>query len=109
MEIMQRYSWPGNVRELENCVERAVVLSRQTFVTPDDLPPAVLQGALPPNGAGVIVPNASSLQEALSGPEKQIIQIALRANGGNRQGTADQLGINRTTLYKKMKKYGLLE
>ena len=47
------------------------------------------------------------LKDALAEPEKCIIEAALRANGGNRQLTAQQLGINRTTLYKKMKRYGL--
>ena len=46
-----------------------------------------------------------TLQEALAGPEKQIILSALRANNWSRQATARQLGINRTTLYKKMRKY----
>jgi DNA-binding NtrC family response regulator len=50
-----------------------------------------------------------SLQKALEGPERQIILSALRAHGGNRQATARALDINRTTLYKKMKKYGLME
>jgi len=48
-----------------------------------------------------------SLREALEEPEKRILEAALRANGWNRQLTAEQLGINRTTLYKKMKRYGL--
>ena len=107
MTMMQRYSWPGNVRELENCVERAVVLSRQAFIGPDDLPPALLKASPVPESAG---PSAAglTLQEALVGPEKQIILSSLQANNGNRQATAAQLGINRTTLYKKMKKFGLM-
>ena len=48
-----------------------------------------------------------SLKEALEGPERQIIRDVLEANGWNRNATADQLGINRTTLYKKMKRLGL--
>ncbi len=108
IDAMQRHYWPGNVRELENCVERAVVLCRGPVVEADDLPPAVRRGAeqgtpLPPAGAEV------TLAEAMEGPEKQIIMRALEASAGNRQATADRLGINRTTLYKKMKKYGLFE
>ena len=49
----------------------------------------------------------TALEKAMEGPEKQIILAALKANNWNRQSTADQLGINRTTLYKKMKRYGL--
>jgi DNA-binding NtrC family response regulator len=107
MELMQRHNWPGNVRELENCVERAVVLCRQSLIGPDDLPSAVLKGAA---HSTVVSPNEPmKLPEALAGPEKQIILAALNTNNGNRQLTAAQLGINRTTLYKKMKKHGLLD
>ncbi len=108
IELMHHYSWPGNVRELENCVERAVVLCRQSSIGPDDLPPAVLKGAKSPE-THISPDTPTTLAEALADPEKQIIQAVLDAHKGNRQATADHLGINRTTLYKKMKKYGLLE
>ena len=49
----------------------------------------------------------NNLKSSLVAPEKQLILEALESNGWNRQGTADLLGINRTTLYKKMKKYGI--
>jgi DNA-binding NtrC family response regulator len=107
MARMQRYGWPGNVRELENAVERAVVLCRQEWIGPQDLPPAVLRGAEQGEEESLALDGSKTLQEALAGPEKRILLAALRANDGNRQATADQLGINRTTLYKKMKKYGL--
>ena len=108
MERMERYPWPGNVRELENCVERAVLLCRNPVIGIEDLPSAVIRatsGAAGPAVGG----KGMTLTEALQGPEKQLILNALQANSGNRQATADILGINRTTLYKKMKKYGLLE
>jgi len=109
-EIMQRYHWPGNVRELENCVERAVVLCREAFIGPQDLAPVLLREAQP----GAAAPSAApigpmTLREALAGPEKQILLAALRANNWNRQATAKQLGINRTTLYKKMRKHKIRE
>ena len=109
MRLMQTYHWPGNVRELENAVERATVLCRGRQVEPDDLPPTILKSvakASTPGGApddGRILP----LKDALERPEKEIIERALKANNWNRQTTADLLQINRTTLYKKMKKYGL--
>jgi DNA-binding NtrC family response regulator len=109
MELMLRYSWPGNVRELENCVERAVVLCRQNLIGPDDLPPAVLHGARRDGEHEPYTPAMGTLYDALVEPEKHIITSALEANHGNRQATAEQLGINRTTLYKKMKKYGLMK
>jgi len=104
--LMQQYSWPGNVRELENCIERAVVLCRQAYVGPDDLPPALLEGVENDPGEGKLN-RPQSLKEALAVPERRIILAALQANKGSRQATAEQLGINRTTLYKKMKRYGI--
>ncbi|HOA73448.1 MAG TPA: sigma-54 dependent transcriptional regulator [Phycisphaerae bacterium] len=106
MEAMQRYTWPGNVRELENVVERAVVLTRRRQIDVDDLPEHLLeQIESAGNGDGVYRP--LSLKAALEEPEKRIIEAALRANNWNRQLTASILEINRTTLYKKMKYYGL--
>lgn len=108
IQVLQRYHWPGNVRELENAVERAVVLCRGRHVTPGDLPSHVLeeQPEQAPSG-GAVGFKPMSLKEALEEPEKRIIEAALKANDWNRQTTADVLQINRTTLYKKMKRYGL--
>jgi DNA-binding NtrC family response regulator len=106
MHLMQRYHWPGNVRELENVVERGVVLTRRRQIDVDDLPPNLVEQAqASPAGEQVFRP--SSLKAALEEPEKRIIEQALRANSWNRQVTAQVLEINRTTLYKKMKRYGL--
>ncbi|MBW3542213.1 MAG: sigma-54 dependent transcriptional regulator, partial [Planctomycetes bacterium] len=105
MRLLQRYSWPGNVRELLNVIERAVVLSRGEVVTPADLPDAIRdEDALPPYLAAT---GSGSLKAAMAVPERQIILDALDANGWNRQDTARTLGINRTTLYKKMKRFGI--
>jgi DNA-binding NtrC family response regulator len=107
-----RYRYPGNVRELQNIVERAAVLSRSATVGLDALPPAITQAPAslhtdtPPSDAHepwVPMP----LEEALREPERRILLRALYANQWNRQQTADQLGINRTTLYKKMKSLGI--
>ncbi|MFN3149356.1 sigma-54-dependent transcriptional regulator [Bremerella sp.] len=102
---LQRYKWPGNVRELQNVVERAVLLSKNDEITPDDMPSSIASGA----PVSVSRSTGTSLKEALEGPERQIIREVLESNGWNRNETADQLGINRTTLYKKMKKLGLEE
>ena len=105
MECLQRYDWPGNVRELENVVERAVVLTKSRQIGIDGLPPKLVEAAQMSRADGVTA--TVPLKQALEGPEKAVIESALRANGWNRQLTADQLEINRTTLYKKMKRYGL--
>jgi DNA-binding NtrC family response regulator len=100
---MQTYAWPGNVRELQNVVERAVLLGKGSLITMADLPDQIAVGS-----SAVTRPSAGkTLKEALSGPERQIILEVLRSNNWNRNLTAESLGINRTTLYKKMKRLGL--
>ena len=104
ISLMQRYSWPGNVRELVNVVERAVVLSKGEIVTAEDLPESLRRDD-PTRNTFQIPGTGGGLKSALVAPERQIILNALESNGWNRQKTAAALGINRTTLYKKMKKY----
>ena len=106
-EAMRRllaFNWPGNVRQLENVIERAVILTKNASIAIDDLPEAMRQGeAGGGNGNGTVMP----LKAALERPERDIIVRALGACHGSRQATAEALGINRTTLYKKMKRYGI--
>jgi DNA-binding NtrC family response regulator len=104
LAALERYHWPGNVRELQNVVERAVLLGKEPVISTADLPTDV-RGA-----SGMMINTSASqrtLKEALEGPERQIILSVLESNSWNRNATADQLGINRTTLYKKMKRLGL--
>ncbi|QDT67600.1 Transcriptional regulatory protein ZraR [Planctomycetes bacterium MalM25] len=103
---LQRYNWPGNVRELQNVVERCVLLGRNDTITLHDLPPELRVPGVAGSGA-VSGYTGQTLKEALEGPERQIILEVLELNRWNRNETADQLGINRTTLYKKMKRLGL--
>jgi DNA-binding NtrC family response regulator len=107
IELFARYPWPGNVRELENCIERAVVLTRNSTITVDDLPPQMREGAqdAPAPQSDAVV----ALKTWLEDPERRYIEHALRRMNGNRQETAKALDINRTTLFNKMRKYGLLE
>ena len=104
LEYMTAYDWPGNVRELENVVERAVVLSKQRQIEVDDLPSNIVEVAEKQEAPGY---RQMSLREALEGPERKILEMALRQNNYNRQLTAESLQINRTTLYKKLKRYQL--
>jgi two-component system response regulator AtoC len=110
MAALQRYQWPGNVRELENAIERAVVLCRRPQVDVDDLPETLhvveskTSASMP---ASEVPDSAMPLELALEGPERRIIEAALKRNAWNRQATAAELDINRTTLYKKMRKYRL--
>ncbi|MGH7135038.1 MAG: sigma-54 interaction domain-containing protein, partial [Pirellulales bacterium] len=103
MSAMERYRWPGNVRELQNVVERAVLLGKSELIGVTDLPPALMAA----RGINVEPVGSRTLKQALSNPERQIILEVLESNNWNRNATADALGINRTTLYKKMKRLGL--
>jgi DNA-binding NtrC family response regulator len=105
LAALENYAWPGNIRELQNVVERAVLLGKSEMITPADLPRDIA------GGSAITVSRVGNrtLKEALEEPERQIILDVLEANGWNRNATADSLGVNRTTLYKKMKKLGLEE
>ena len=107
MRRLQMVDWPGNVRQLENVIERAIILTKSAYIGMEDLPDEVRQprqgnGS---GGNGDLVP----LKRALETPEKDIILRALKTYHGSRQAAAGALGINRTTLYKKMKRYGILD
>lgn len=112
MNALRAHPWPGNVVELENVVERALLHARggrieplHLALNPRTMPmPRHVPTSRPHLAAAVIQP----LKEALEEPERLLILKALEALSWNRQETARVLDINRTTLYKKMKKYGLL-
>ena len=103
LAALENYAWPGNIRELQNVVERAVLLGKEEIISVSDLPRDVS------GGPSINLPRAGNmtLKQALEEPERQIILDVLESNGWNRNATADSLGVNRTTLYKKMKKLGL--
>jgi DNA-binding NtrC family response regulator len=103
LQAMQRYNWPGNVRELQNTIERAVLLGRGNKVTLEDLPPQIAAG----QPVALDQLTGKALKEAMAAPERAIILEMLESNRWNRNATADALGINRTTLYKKMKRLGI--
>jgi DNA-binding NtrC family response regulator len=104
MITLERYRWPGNVRELANVIERAVLLGKGGLIGVADLPAVLTSGG----GGHALEPVAGrTLKQALEEPERRIILEVLEGNQWNRHATADALGINRTTLYKKMKRLGL--
>ena len=103
MRKLQQYNWPGNVRELENVLERAVILAKGSTIGVDDLPPRITDENVVASQSVGMLP----LKDALAGPEKEIIERALRSTGWNRQKTAELLQVNRSTLFKKMRKYKL--
>ena len=105
LAALQRYGWPGNVRELQNVIERAVLLGKGGRIALEDLPPQFAS-----NLPMIMVPiGQRTLKEALEDPERRIILDVLESNSWNRNATAEVLDINRTTLYKKMKRLGIDE
>ncbi len=101
MERLLRYPWPGNVRELENAIERTVILARHEVLGPEDLPPHVASGM--GLGAAPLLP----AQECLADVEKAHILQTLERLAWNYSRAAEVLGIGRTTLWRKLKEYGL--
>jgi DNA-binding NtrC family response regulator len=105
LELLERGSWPGNVRELQNTIERAALLCNGPEILPEHLGPA--QGR--PAGAGGRAGAADSLplaDRSLRAMEEALIRRVLEECGGNRSRAAAVLGINRTTLYNKLRVYG---
>ena len=82
-----------------------MLLGKGPMITVADLPTEAPRRQCVSSSASPV--GQKTLKEALEGPERQIIREVLESNGWNRNATADQLGINRTTLYKKMKRLGL--
>ncbi len=99
MTRIMNYNWPGNVRELENCIQRALVLGTGQLIEVKDLPSPVLYQTRGERGAGEVV----SLRDL----ERQAIVQALEASGGDRLKAAKKLGIGKTTIYRKLKEFGL--
>ncbi len=103
LDLLSTYPWPGNVRELRNVVERMVVMGRGEKLTVRDVPVEVREQA----GHTTVTRSGSELN--LQDTERSLIVKALKASGGNRTRAAEQLGISRRTLHRKLNEYGLRE
>jgi two-component system response regulator HydG len=103
-DALAHYRWPGNVRELRNVIERAMVLGDGPILDVDDLPPELLRAA---PAASPEVPPDAKLVRPLAELEREAILAALAATDGNKARAAALLGIDRTTLYRKLKDYAL--
>jgi DNA-binding NtrC family response regulator len=100
MTILMSHTWPGNVRELENVIERAVTLGRGPSVQPGDLPPHLAGGTNP-------LERALAKEATLEDLERDYIAMILRRTKGHQIRAASILGIDRRTLYRKIRRYGL--
>jgi len=101
--MFNEYSWPGNVRELENAIEGAVIMTKTEVINKRDIP----------NIAKFITKqekrsDGKTLKTAVEEPEREHIISVLNDCNWSRSKAASVLGVNRTTLYNKMKKYDIL-
>ncbi|MCB2187976.1 MAG: sigma-54 dependent transcriptional regulator [Deltaproteobacteria bacterium] len=103
LDLLLAYDFPGNVRELENLVERAVTLSVDPVLTSRDIPEEVRGACLPP------LPPEEGAIPTLEDREREYISWVLRHTGGNKTRAAEVLGIDRVSLWRKVKKFGLEE
>ena len=104
MELMTSYGWPGNVRELKNVIERALVLSKGEMIDPDLLPREIAGSAPDRPGNSEATPRCS---RTLSEVEREHILKVLEEEGNNRTNAARVLGISRSTLLDKLRRYGI--
>ena len=102
LPCLLNYDWPGNVRELKNVIERAVILARDEYIRPQDLPEKIFKTS-PSLELGV----GKSLKEALEEYEKLIILNTLKFCNYDKEKSAEVLGIDLATFYRKLKKFGI--
>jgi DNA-binding NtrC family response regulator len=104
--ILSSYNWPGNVRELRNTIEKMVVLSRGNRLTARDVP-ANIRETVKAAGPSVVLPSGGTMRggDSLAATEQRMIMATLEKLNGNRTKAAEELGISRRTLHRKLKQY----
>ena len=102
LEILQSYAWPGNVRELENALERAVILTSGDVIDVDALPVRVTERKSEP-----LIAERTPANPTLEAIERAYILWVLQSESGNKTRAADVLGIDPSTLYRKLARYGV--
>lgn len=121
LELLSQFDWPGNVRELQNCVERAVVLSTHELVSAPEIKlsglrtsatPVATPTMMVPSNAATTSPSAAlgetvKLEKSLDELEQEHILATLEKTNWNKSQTAAILGIERSTLDRKLKRYGV--
>ena len=100
LDLLAAYPWPGNVRELEHVIERAVVLTTSTLLTPEDLPPELRPMAPAPPA------DRPARRKTLEELKRWYVEQVLAETGGNKARAAEILGIDRRTLYRILSRTG---
>jgi two-component system response regulator HydG len=106
LQVCLRYPWPGNIRELENVIERAVILSPGEFIVPESLPANIRESS---PATSIEAVKHLTLEELMDRAEKQVLLETLESFSWNRQLSARTLGISRTTLFNKMRRFQLVD
>jgi DNA-binding NtrC family response regulator len=111
MQILIDYHWPGNIRELKNSIARAMILSKSSTLTVEDLPSKIVaESGHPDRVAGIsIIQGIPGSGVTLRQMETELIQKTLEKLHGNKSLAAQSLGISRKTLYEKIDRYGLAQ
>ena len=99
IERLKTYHWPGNIRELQHAIERAVIMSESGDLKPDDF---FFLSNKEDSGGGTSLDTFN-----LDSMEKTMIQKAISRHGGNISKAAKELGLTRTSLYRRLEKHGL--
>jgi DNA-binding NtrC family response regulator len=102
MDLLMKYDWPGNVRELENVMERSMILDEGGLIGPEDLPDKIRFGAA--HRGSLIIDSPTLTLEDL---EKEYILKVLHYTRWQKKKASDLLGINASTLYRKLIAYGV--
>ena len=102
LAALQRYDWPGNVRELENALERAAILAQNGVISAEQLPARIVDPAPAP-----LISDRPPANPTLELVERAYILWVLQAEGGNKARAAEVLGIDPSTLYRKLNRYGV--
>ncbi|QDI91290.1 PAS domain S-box protein [Salicibibacter halophilus] len=100
LDFFMHYSWPGNIRELENLIESAVYLTNSEIITLSDLPEQMKQSSY-------VLSERRSLKDIVEETEKQTIEVTLQKVQGDKNKAKNMLGIGKSALYEKIKKYSL--
>lgn len=110
--LIEGHDWPGNIRELRNAIERAVVVERKDLIGPTSLPVGTMPNTLGPRGTAagdtiVVEQVPADYDEARALFERQFLELALDRHDNNIRAVAREIGMSRTTLYKKLQRTGL--